>query len=128
MGHARNCGPAAGGSETAPTFRDLGGKGAGRFSSFTRGSSLGRAGACLKAASGAVPYAGGMRLLTCLVTALTFVPAHAARVVSVTPVPGHAAGSFGVGGGLSEPLAGGVAWALDGRTVFTFDTTRILKR
>ncbi|WP_261664634.1 hypothetical protein [Deinococcus sp. Marseille-Q6407] len=46
---------------------------------------------------------------------------------AVTPIPGHAAGSFG----LSEsfgPLADGAAWSADGRTVWTLDTTRELKR
>jgi hypothetical protein len=69
-----------------------------------------------------------MRLiLTALLLILT--PAAASTtVIRSTPVPGHAAGSFGASDMPFGILAGGVAWAADGSAVFTLDTTRQLKR
>ncbi|MFC6591152.1 WD40 repeat domain-containing protein [Deinococcus lacus] len=54
-------------------------------------------------------------------------PASAATLSSMTPIPGHAAGSFGPSEDFG-PLAGGAAWSADGGTVWTLDTTRELKR
>ncbi|GHG03828.1 hypothetical protein GCM10017783_15440 [Deinococcus piscis] len=63
--------------------------------------------------------------LTALLLALP--SATAATLNAVTPIPGHAADSFG----LSEemgPLSGGVAWSADSTAVWTLDTIRELKR
>ncbi|ADY26970.1 hypothetical protein Deipr_1838 [Deinococcus proteolyticus MRP] len=53
--------------------------------------------------------------------------ASAATLNAVTPIPGHAAGSFGLSENMG-PLAGGVAWSADSSTVWTLDTTRELRR
>ncbi|UQN08203.1 WD40 repeat domain-containing protein [Deinococcus sp. QL22] len=68
-----------------------------------------------------------MRLLPAVLTAL--LPfASATSILSTTPIPGHAAGSFGRGDAPFGELTGGAAWSADSRTVFTLDTTRLLYR
>ncbi|MDO4264444.1 MAG: WD40 repeat domain-containing protein [Deinococcus sp.] len=64
-------------------------------------------------------------LLTALL--LTSPAATAATLNAVTPIPGHAADSFGLSENMG-PLAGGAAWSADSSTVWTLDTTRELKR
>ncbi|UQN10555.1 hypothetical protein [Deinococcus sp. QL22] len=69
-----------------------------------------------------------MRLIPTLLTALLLPSASGLSTLSTTPIPGHAAGSFGRGDGPFGELAGGAAWSTDSLTVFTLDTTRLLKR
>lgn len=68
------------------------------------------------------------RMLLSLLLAAATPAAQADTVQSTTPFPGHAAGSFGQGDMPFGQLSGGAVWSADGRTVFTLDTTRVLKR
>lgn len=67
-----------------------------------------------------------MRLLLPILLLLSSA-ASAISLTSTTPIPGHAAGSFGLSDEPFGQLSGGTAWSADGSLIYTLDTTRELK-
>lgn len=68
-------------------------------------------------------------LLLCGVLGLAQAASSLPSVTRTVPLPGHAAGAFGAGAGLSPSAPGrAAAWSADSRSVFTLDTARELKR